>query len=154
MKNAYKILWAEDEDILREVVCELIKGEGFDCKAVPNGLEAKGLLEKDHFDLLISDFKMPELDGAHLLFWCRENNLHIPVIFVSATVERSAIEDLVLKDCCTSLIHKPFAVEDLLEEIKKAQGRNHEFECNGTTIPLTQGDFQESFPGQQYLKMS
>ena len=152
MKDKIKILWAEDEDILREVMCELINGEGFDCIAVANGQDAKNLLEKEHFDLLISDFQMPELDGAHLLFWCRERKLHLPVIFVSATVDRTPEEELVLKDCCTSMIHKPFSVEVLLEEIRKASKRNHEFECKGKTIPVSEADFMNSFPGQQLIE--
>lgn len=151
MKDKWKILWAEDEDILREVMCELMNGEGFDCTAVSNGLDAKNLLEKEHFDILISDFQMPELDGAHLLFWCREKDIHIPVIFVSATVDRSSEEELVLKDCCTSLVQKPFSVEVLLDEIKKAKNRNHEFECKGKTVPLSQADFKDYFPGQQLM---
>lgn len=151
MNADFKILWAEDEDTLREVMCELIRSEGHQCTPAEDGLKAQELLKKEKFDLLITDFNMPHVDGAELLFWCRKNNLHMPVIFVTATVDRLPVEDLVLQDCCCSIVNKPFSIETLLEEIEKARARNHDFDCRGKTVPLTEGDFENSFPGQHYL---
>lgn len=151
MDSTYKILWAEDEETLRDVMCELMRSEGFHCTPVEHGLKAKELLQNEKFDLLVTDFRMPEMDGAHLLFWCRQNDYHIPVIFITAAVEREPIEELALQDCCCSLIRKPCGVEDLLREIEKARKRRHEFSCKGKTIPLNHGDYQNNFPGQHYI---
>ncbi len=151
MNNTYKILWAEDDGTLRDVMCELMQSEGYQCRPVEHGLKAKELLQKERFDLLISDFKMPELDGAHLLFWCRQNNFHLPVIFITAAVDRGPLEELVLKDCCSSILNKPCGLEEVLQEIEKAKRRNHEFECRGKTVPLSLGDYQQNFPGEHYF---
>lgn len=152
METKIKILWVEDEDTLREVMCELLRNEGYQCVAANDGLEAQKYLHDEKVDLLISDFNMPNMDGARLLFWCRQNHHHMPVIFVTATVERLPIEELAMKDCCTSMINKPFSVEVLLKEINSARERNHEFDCRGEIVPLNRGDFQHDFPGQHYLK--
>lgn len=152
MKEKYKILWVEDEDSLREVMCELLRSEGFHCTPANDGVEAQKLLREEKFDLLISDFNMPNMDGAHLLFWCRQNDLHMPVIFVTATVERLPLEELAINDCCSSMINKPFSIEVLLEEIRNARSRSHDFNCKGETVPLNRGDYQNDFPGQHYLK--
>lgn len=152
MEGKLKILWVEDEDSLREVMCELLRQEGFHCTPANDGVEAQKLLQQEKFDLLITDFNMPNMDGAHLLFWCRQSSFHIPVIFVTATVERLPVEELAMKDCCTSMISKPFPVEVLLKEINAACKRNHEFDCQGEIIPLNRGDYQNDFPGQHYLK--
>ena len=144
----YKILWAEDDSTLREVMMELLCAEGFICTPAADGIEARDWLMKENFDVLITDFNMPRMDGSNLLFWCRQNEVHLPVIFVTATVERLPIEELALNDCCSSVVNKPFAIEYLLEEIDKALNRNHEFHCRGKALPLDQGDYKSNFPGQ------
>lgn len=151
MNDEYKILWVEDEEHLREVMCELIASEGYHCTPAEDGLAARELLEKEQFDLIITDFNMPRMNGPQLLFWCRENHIHQPFIFVTANVDRLPVEELVLNDCCCSVVNKPFSVETILEEIVKARHREHEFDCNGSTVPPGKGDFQDSFPGQHII---
>lgn len=148
MNEAYKILWAEDEPMLREIMCELLAAEGYHCTQAKNGELAKEYLETDSFNLLITDFNMPFLTGDHLLFWCRRNSIHIPVIFVTGYMERKQSEELALKDCCTSVIQKPFAIEKLLAEIELAKGRNHEFLCGRVGPSRERPDNVNSFPNQ------
>lgn len=142
-----RILYAEDEEILREIITELLVGEGYDCVSVRNGQEAKDKLTQMDFDLVITDFQMPVMNGAQLLMWCRENHKHMPVIFLTANLERLPIEETVLKDCCTSVLHKPIAFDLLLSAIDEAGRRNHFFECEGK---IHSKDSKEGFPGQHY----
>jgi CheY-like chemotaxis protein len=116
-----------------------------------SGTEAIEYLKNKIFDLVITDFNMPRMDGANLLFWCRMNDYHQPFIFITSKVENIPLEELVLKDCCTSVLNKPFAIEQLLAEIEKARGRHHSFDCFGIKLPLNKGDYRNSFPGQHYL---
>lgn len=130
MNDDFKILYAEDEEHLREVMTELLAVG--DCKIYPvaNGFEAIALLEKQNFDLVISDFQMPKMNGAELLFWCREHDLHMPFIFLSGNIDRLPVEDVALEDCCTTRLIKPVSIEKLLEAIDQARDRNHAFECH------------------------
>ena len=148
-----RILYAEDEDSLRDIICELLTSEGFDCTGVPDGFEAKELLQHQAFDLLITDFNMPKMNGADLLFWCRNNGIHIPVIFMTANVERLPQEEMALGDCCASLLQKPVSFDVLLASIEHAQRRNHDFECHGKVHAADGPGTDKIFPGQQYLEL-
>jgi DNA-binding NtrC family response regulator len=143
-----KILWVEDESALREIMCELLTGEGLICTSAENGLVARNLISQEHFSVIISDFNMPIMDGATLLFWCRENKIHTPFIFVSGNTDRIPVEDLALRDCCSTILQKPFSIDTLLTEIDKALSRRHDYECKGFMLEPEKGDYKTTFPYQ------
>jgi len=124
-----KILLAEDDQDIREVIADVLLNENFEVDCADNGLEATKKLATQSYDLLISDFRMPKMDGAQLLNWCRENNFHFPVIFITANRELFPLEILALNDCCASLLNKPLNLDSLLEEIVKADQREHLRNC-------------------------
>lgn len=148
MNEDCKILWVEDETMLRELMCELLGGEGYQCVQARNGVDAQEKLNEDTFSVLILDFQMPEMNGDELLFWLRQKEIHTPVVFVTGKQERKASEELALKDCCTSVLIKPFAIEALIEEIDRARQRKHEFQCSGRIVPNEKADFRSTFPHQ------
>lgn len=152
MDHDYKILYAEDETTLKEITTELLKSEGYQVTAVNDGEAAMKAMEKENFDLLVSDFQMPKVDGALLLMWCRQNGRHMPVIFVSGNVERLPCESTALEDCCASLLHKPFSFSDLLKAIEKAKRRNHEFDCRGKVYNPRVDRKKMEFRGQHYYQ--
>lgn len=59
MISEYRILYVEDDTSLRDVITELLRGEGHDCTAAADGIEAIAYLESEKFDLLISDIRIP-----------------------------------------------------------------------------------------------
>ena len=120
MTKSFKILYAEDESALREIMTELLEAEGYKVFSVKNGLEAKNLLAQERFDLLMTDFQMPHLTGHDLLFWCRENNYSLPVIFLTASLDKIPVEELALKDSRSSILYKPVGIETLVRAIDRA----------------------------------
>jgi DNA-binding NtrC family response regulator len=82
MKNA-KILIAEDNDLNRENLTELLMQSGYLVKAVSNGREAMDLLVDEKFDLLITDLRMPQVDGMELLKFTKELNPDNMVILIT-----------------------------------------------------------------------
>ncbi|RYF49367.1 MAG: response regulator, partial [Cytophagaceae bacterium] len=84
MMSDYRILVAEDDADIREEVCDFLSEEGFRCTCVQDGEAARQALQQAHFDLLITDFRMPRLDGFALLQWCRHARVATAVIFMSA----------------------------------------------------------------------
>ena len=62
-----RILIADDEDGLREFLSEVLEDEGHDVSQATNGHEAVAQLEKQSFDLLVTDLRMPGLDGIGVL---------------------------------------------------------------------------------------
>ncbi len=127
--NAYRILIVDDESVIREIFTDFLSGEGYSCTEAADGDEAVKILKKEKFDLLISDFRMPNMNGAELLQWCRDNNIHFPVIFITGNPELLPIEKIALKDCCAALLSKPVALEKILVAIEDAKKRNHQRLC-------------------------
>ncbi|MBA2404162.1 MAG: response regulator [Bdellovibrionales bacterium] len=129
MNSNYKILLVEDDSFLRTLLFELLEGEGFQCVQAEDGLAARTILETQHFDLLITDFRMPRMDGSELLEWCRKSKIHFPVIFLTANTELLPKEKLSLEDCCAAVLQKPAGLDDILQAIRDAQVRNHNLMC-------------------------
>ena len=71
MKKA-RILIAEDNDLNRENLTELLSENGYEVKAVRDGKEAMDAFPCDNYDLVITDMKMPHVDGLQLLKFIKE----------------------------------------------------------------------------------
>lgn len=146
--NKTRILYAEDETDLRELTHELLTVEGFDCVSVKDGLEAQQAMLHSKFDILLTDFYMPHLDGANLLFWCRKNQFQLPIIFITGSPERLPTQQRALKDVCTSLVNKPFNYKDLLDAIEQAHQQRRLFAQRGK---VSTTETEDRFLGQLTL---
>src|SRR5688500_9661386 len=82
-----KILLIEDNTSIREEMVFLLCLEGFDVLEAENGQKGLKLAEKEHPDLIISDFDMPVLNGLEVLTGLRKNfrTEKTPVLFVTGT---------------------------------------------------------------------
>src|SRR3972149_5400313 len=87
------ILVIEDEKNMREILKILLEGEGYDVSTAKDGTEGLGWLNRDIFDLIITDIKMPGVDGFHILKKAQEISPETLVVMMTAfgTTE-SAIE--------------------------------------------------------------
>ncbi|MCL4457938.1 MAG: sigma-54 dependent transcriptional regulator [Nitrospirae bacterium] len=115
----FDILAIEDDLRMRELLKEILSGDGRSVFTAKNGEEGLDLLERRTFDLVITDLKMPDIDGITILSRARELNPESLVIVITAygTVE-SAIEAMKLG--AYDYIQKPFEPEELMLVIKKA----------------------------------
>ncbi|MDX9822662.1 MAG: response regulator, partial [Syntrophales bacterium] len=82
MKNS-KILIAEDNDLSRENLIELLREEGYSVTAVQDGRQAMDTFIADRFDLVVTDLRMPHMDGLELLKFIRGMNQDTVVIIVT-----------------------------------------------------------------------
>jgi two-component system response regulator AtoC len=89
-----RILVADDEESMREVLCVLLGKAGYRVQAAASGREALRLLEEEGpFDLLISDIRMPDLDGLELLAQAKARDSGLNVIVMTAFgTEETAVE--------------------------------------------------------------
>ncbi len=78
-----KILIADDEEPILFGLTELLKEEGYQVSAAPDGKEALDKLKKDDFDLLLADLKMPKLDGLQILEAIKKENILTEVIIIT-----------------------------------------------------------------------
>ncbi len=88
-----KILIAEDEEDIRQLLSIHLENEGYDVYQAADGLEALELFYKEDIDLMLLDVMMPKIDGFKVLTKIRENS-DIPVIFLTA---RSEEEDKIIR---------------------------------------------------------
>ena len=80
----FKILIAEDDLELRQLFRHDLLKNGYTVKGVSDGQEALDALEKDYYDLIISDIMMPGTDGFEFAKTVRELNQEIPILFMTA----------------------------------------------------------------------
>lgn len=118
-----KILIVEDEEkIARFVELELVH-EGYEIQKAFNGREGLEMAENGHFDLVLLDIMLPELNGIEVLRRIRKDS-DVPVIMLTA---RDAVMDKVsgLDMGADDYITKPFAIEELLARIRVALKKRH-----------------------------
>lgn len=97
MENTVKILFLEDEKEIPELVQRLLKAEKIPAEIthVVNKLDFETRLNSDHFDLIISDYALPNYDGLSAVLKVREQDPDIPFILFSGSIgEEKAIDSL------------------------------------------------------------
>lgn len=114
-----KILVVDDEQSLRDFLAIMLKKEGHEVVTAENGEDALKAVQAEIFDLVITDIKMPGLDGIGLLRMIKEISTDTIVIMITAfgTTE-TAVEALKLG--AYDYISKPFKVDEIKLVIQKA----------------------------------
>ena len=79
-----RILLVEDEENIRDLVKLNLELEDYEVVATDNGREALRLFGEQHFDLLILDVMLPEIDGYQICEQVRLTNMEVPIIFLTA----------------------------------------------------------------------
>ncbi|MFB3168983.1 response regulator transcription factor [Neobacillus sp. 179-C4.2 HS] len=113
------ILVVEDEEKIARVLELELEYEGYKVTKVIDGLEALEAYRTGSWDLILLDVMLPGLSGIELLRRIRKNDLHTPVILLTA---KSSVEDKVsgLDLGANDYITKPFQIEELLARIRAA----------------------------------
>ena len=114
-----QILIADDEPNLRRVLSAQLQRDGYEVHAVEDGQEALRALSEHHIDLVISDLRMPRVDGMQLLKHVVEHHPDVPVIMITAhgTVD-TAVEALKLG--AYDFVTKPFDKTEFRNVVAKA----------------------------------
>jgi two-component system response regulator HydG len=115
---AYKILIAEDEEITLKHLVHMLGKKGYYTEGARNGREAIEKIGANGFDLLITDIKMPGLDGIGLLERVRESHPETEVIIVTGFGSVDSAVDA-MKRGAYDYITKPFNLDELLLKVKK-----------------------------------
>lgn len=113
-----KILLVEDEKVLSEALTEALELAGYNVIHAADGLEAFSKLEEIMPDIIISDLKMPNIDGMGLLSLVRKNSKFnaIPYIIISARTEVTDIRNA-MNLGADDYLTKPFTINYLLESV-------------------------------------
>jgi DNA-binding NtrC family response regulator len=114
-----QILVVDDEPNLRRVLRAQLERDGYDVHTAEDGEQALALLREHHIDLVISDLRMPKIDGMELLRRIAASDEAIPVIIITAhgTVD-NAVE--ALKTGAFDYVTKPFDQAEVRTVVRKA----------------------------------
>ncbi|EHO43004.1 sigma-54-dependent transcriptional regulator [Caldithrix abyssi] len=111
------ILVVDDERSIRDSLEMVLKEEGYNVKTATDGKQALKLLEENNFDIMITDLKMPELDGIQLTKHCLQTYPQTSVIIITAYGSlETAIE--ALRVGAYDYILKPFDFDDVLIKVQ------------------------------------
>ncbi|MBL7815425.1 MAG: response regulator transcription factor [Saprospiraceae bacterium] len=119
-----RILLAEDEENIRDIVKLNLELESFEVVETDNGKDAVNLFREQYFDLIILDVMMPEMNGFEVCEQIRLTNTEVPVIFLTA---KDTSQDRIngLKKGADDYISKPFTLEELLLRIQNLLKRSN-----------------------------
>jgi len=119
-----KILIAEDENAQRELLEGFLGKEGFSVVTAANGREALQKLQGQFFDIILIDYKMPELDGLQTLREIRRFYPDLPVVMMTAygTVETAVAS---MKEGALDYLTKPIDLDELLLILQKVIERSN-----------------------------
>ena len=132
-----KILIVEDDQELRALFAHVLRKNDYAVTGVTNGAEALEALERDYFDLIISDIMMPVMDGYTLVRRLREQGIHTPVLMITA---KDAFDDMRLGflSGTDDYMVKPINVNEMVLRVsallRRAQMINERRQVIGSTV--------------------
>lgn len=108
------ILVVDDELLIRDLLYDFFSSQGWDISVAENGQKALEIIKQKKVDLVLSDIKMPEMDGLTLTSHLKESHPELPVVLMTGypsvdtavTALRSKVEDYVVKPFNINQLYK------------------------------------------------
>ena len=146
----YNILIVDDEKKEREGIALLLKRFGFPLRTAfaQNGEDALKIMEKNHFDILLTDIKMPHMDGLELSKRAKEENEELQIVIFSGYNDftfaqeaiRYGVKEYVLKPVDPDIFHE--TIGKIKQEIEKNKNNKRE-KKNKKENPIEEKDTEE-----------
>lgn len=113
------ILIVDDEKSIRETLKEILEFEKHEVSQAPDGEEALAILNSENVDLVLCDIKMPKMDGMELLQKCKDGELVVPFVMLSAhgTIDTAVVAT---KNGAFDFLQKPPDLNRLLLSVRNA----------------------------------
>ncbi|HHS13103.1 MAG TPA: response regulator [bacterium] len=117
-----RALIVEDEEPIRVLLEQALAGLGFTAASAENGREGLEALESGSYDLLLTDIRMPEMDGLTMIKRIRQKNNLIPILVITAFPSVDSAVDS-LSEGADDYLVKPVNLKDLEGKVRKAVER-------------------------------
>jgi CheY-like chemotaxis protein len=117
--EGFRVLVVDDESIIAQLIADVLGGEGFEVDTAPHGLAALDRLANRTYDIILSDLRMPELDGLGLF---REIEQRYPqmlrrFVFITGTSEHTDYQGFI-DDVKVPVLTKPFDMMNLVRVVR------------------------------------
>ena len=115
-----RVLLVDDEAAVRGTLRAVLESQGYECDEAEHGAAALSLLEQEHFDLIITDNKMPVLNGIEFLkLYSQKPDPKPPVIFFTGDIS-DAEKDLAMKAGARAVLLKPPNFGEIISAVQQA----------------------------------
>jgi two-component system response regulator AtoC len=133
-----QVLIVDDEPNLRKILSAQLTRDGYDVLTAEDGEQGLALLKEHHIDLVITDLKMPKVDGMTLLKTALEEDPELPIVLVTAhgTID-TAVE--ALKSGAFDFVTKPFDKDEVRQIVAKALKTRELRGADATPTPSSRG---------------
>jgi CheY-like chemotaxis protein len=112
-----RVLIADDEEKILDVMCDILETAGFEVTGVPDGEAAIAALQKDHYDVALIDVMMPKLNGYQVA--AQVHSLPNPPRIVIVTARNFEGDKRVIEHAgVDAFLPKPFSNQDLIKVVK------------------------------------
>jgi len=119
MAENIKILVVDDEPIVIRSAKRILGAEGYDVDGAGGGREAIIMMEKKNYDLVLTDLKMPEVDGITLMRWIRKSRPETGIVVITGYPSQETIKEA-LELGIIDYVPKPFTPAVLLDVTHRA----------------------------------
>lgn len=137
----FKILIAEDDDNLRNILVATLRKEGYSVVATVNGQLAYDEFCADNIDLVVTDIMMPKMDGNELTAKVRALKPDVPILMLTA-LETLDDKEKGFESGADDYLTKPFALKELLLRVKALLRRYGAVYENKIVLPHTELNYQ------------
>jgi DNA-binding NtrC family response regulator len=117
VRMAANILVVEDDSSHRNLICKVLRQEGYDVVEASDGTQALKLFYAGRFDLVITDFSMPKLNGLKVVEQLHRLRPKLPIIFI--TGYRSIPSGKKILENATEILTKPFELDVLRSTVRR-----------------------------------
>ncbi|MET0365676.1 MAG: cell cycle two-component system response regulator CpdR [Sphingobium sp.] len=115
-----RILLAEDDESMRTYLARALERSGYEVVAVADGRQAVPHIEADHFDLLLTDIVMPEMDGIELAQHAAAVAPDTRIMFITGFAAVTLKAGKAVPQA--KVLSKPFHLRDLVLEVERMFG--------------------------------
>lgn len=122
MRSSISILLVDDERIMRDLLEMILAREGYSILTADDGAMACNVLENEHVDIVVSDMKMPRMNGFELLEFIKREHPSIGVIIMTAFGDTYTVKDALLMGA-DEYITKPFKSYEISLVVERAYWR-------------------------------
>lgn len=122
MKEYVKILVVDDEPMMRNLLLKILESEGYKITLAASALEALDRLNENRFDLMLSDIKMPGMNGFELLEEVKKKWTDMAVIVMTGYGDAYTIKEALLKGA-DEYLSKPFKSHEVSLIVERAYWR-------------------------------
>ena len=137
-----KVLVAEDDRVARDLLCEILRGEGYEVEAVDDGAGAIERAVAGRYDLVVSDVRMERSGGLEVLKAFTERAPATPVILITAFGDVTGAMEAIQRGAY-DYVSKPFNVEELKLTVARALERKRLVDEQKTVAPEQRMNLQD-----------